>query len=118
MQITNNYQPNFKSGRVDKAGQRLLSKRLKAGELDKFIDRFVKTHEGTSYNVVLGAIRRTPSKFDTLDACITYDKTHFRHLEEGIISGVFLHPKSFMVKLNNQIRKDLISIATNGHIYN
>ena len=113
MQITNNYQPNFRAARIDKDAIEVLSKRLKPEELQPFINKFMKKHDSAEYDIVLGALSK--DKFQ-LDACITYDKENFRHISEGIFSSLLRKPKSFMKKINRMMGEDVVSIGIKGRI--
>ena len=53
MQITNNYQPNFKSGKIGKKALLALSDRLPSGQFDVFVNKFNKKHEGSAYKILL-----------------------------------------------------------------
>jgi len=113
MQISNNYQPNFMGGKIDKQGLEVLSHRLPSGQFQKFIDRFEARHKDYGYKITLGA---GVGIKDRLDAMIHYGKDHFRYLEEGVISSIFSSPKKFMKRINRQISKDITSIASKGHV--
>ena len=112
MQISNNYQLNFRAGRIDADGLKVLRSRLPEEQIQKFVDRFKSRHSDPQYNIVLG---KDPITENGLDAMIMYGKAHFRYMEESIISSCF-NPKIFMKKINRQIDKDVISIAKNGYI--
>lgn len=112
MQISNNYQPNFRAGKVDANGLKVLSSRLPKEQFQKFVDRFKSRHSDPEYSIVLGEGARIKNG---LDAMIMYGKKHFRYIEEGVLSS-WLNPKVFMNKINRQIDKDIISIAKDGHI--
>ena len=113
MRITNNYQTNFRAATIDAEAMKVLAKRLKPEELKPFIKRFMERHNSDEYDIVLGAL----SKFKPqLDACITYDKEHFRHISEGLFSSFFRKPKTFMNKVNRTMDEDVVSIGTKGHI--
>ena len=107
------YQPNFRGGKVDELGSQVLSERLNSGELQPFVDKFIKTHDCPDYEIVLGGLSKDNPR---LDVCITYDKNNFRHMTEGKFASLFKSPKSFMKKVNAQVDKDLIAIATTGKI--
>ena len=113
MQINNNYQPNFRAGKIDNYGLKALGKRLKGEQINKFVDRFKSRHQGSEYKITLGSV---PQQEGRLDAMITYGKKHFRYLEESILSSCIFNPKNFMKKINKQIEKDLASIATKGYL--
>ena len=113
MQISNNYQPNFRSGHIDKKACKALSERLPSGQFDKFIQKFTNKHKGKDYNIELGTGVALDNR---LDACITYDENNFRYIEEGVFSSIFTHPVRFMKRINKQIIKDLKSICLKGHI--
>lgn len=113
MQISNNYQPNFKASYIDRKAYKALSDRLPSGQFDKFIQKFTNRHKGNDYKIELGTGVALDNR---LDACITYDKNNFRYIEEGVFSSIFAHPVRFMKKINKQIIKDLTSIALKGHI--
>ena len=113
MQISSNYQLNFKSGYIDKNARKVLSDRLPSGQFDIFIQKFTSKHKGNDYSIKLGT---GVTMNNGLDACITYDKENFRYMEEGLFSSIFSHPVSFMKKINKQIIEDLKSIGLKGHI--
>ena len=54
MQIINNYQPNFRSGHIDKKACKALSERLPSGQFDVFIQKFTNKHKGKDYKIELG----------------------------------------------------------------
>lgn len=113
MQINNNYQPNFRSGYIDKKACIALSDRLPSGQFDKFIQKFTSKHKGNDYKIKLGT---SVTHENRLDACITYDKNNFRYIEEGLLASIFTNPVRFMKRINKQIIKDLKSICSKGHI--
>ncbi len=113
MQVNNNYQPNFRAGKITTGGQIVLSKRLPSGQFQKFVDRFVQRHKGSDYQITLGAGVGMKNR---LDAMIDYGDKNFRYLEEGVLSTLFASPKLFMKYINRQIDKDVLSIAKRGYL--
>ena len=119
MQISNNYQPNFKSGKITKNANELLSKRMKSGEFIAFQDEFSKLYKNSKFSVLIDTADTDKTR---LDAMISYNNNKkipendafFRYIEEGLWASIFRSPKKFFEKVHDIYQKAAVPFENNG----
>lgn len=102
MQVTNNYQPNFKAT-ATYAAERAIESRMPKGKAKILKEYIRRMYNGTDFDVELHTISFGGS---LLNAMIRYKGKFVRYAEESILSGL-RSPKKFVDEVRNVIENEI-----------
>jgi hypothetical protein len=116
MEITNNYQPNFKSACITKQAKELLNLRLNAEKCSDLQENFLNKFKDSKIAIKLDTTDKNSSR---LDATMSYrqgkDNEFFEYIEESSFASIFRSPAKFIEKIYNLYEQKAIPFINNGY---
>ena len=120
MEISNNYQPNFKSAYITKEAHSILSHRMSSGNYVKLKDEFLNKFKDSDFYIKLDGTSKDSRR---LDAIICYNDAKrnpnadefFEYLEEGALASIFRSPAKFIERIVETYNEKVVPFINNGY---